>query len=503
MSRGLFCAPLLGQNCLSLLGGQRSDAHVRGGSVRLLPEVKPTAEQLPIVASNKRGVLLIKGAAGSGKTTTALMRLRQLCGWWVNRKRRLGLAGPVRILVLTFNRTLEGYIEALAREQVSETEQDLELEVSTFAKWAVGVMGGSINVEQAVCDGVLYRLCAAWGGTALYTKFLTDEVDYVLGRFQRGSLVDYVEARRDGRGIAPRMDTALRRRLLAEIIEPYQAEKARLRVADWNDLAIAAATATSAPWDVVVVDETQDFSANQLRAVLAHLTPEVYSATFVMDSAQQIYPRGFTWREVGVSLNPNDIHTLSGNYRNTKEIAAFAREIVAGIDIGDNGALPNLNASSRSGPKPTVLAGVYSAQMAWTLDNVVARANLAEESVAFLAPLGGNWFSETKRQLDARGIRWTELTRKSTWPGGDETAAICTLYSAKGLEFDHVIILGLNQQVTRHGDEAGDTDLDSLRRLLAMGVGRARTSVTIGYKPGEESSLVSLFAHGTFDLVSL
>jgi hypothetical protein len=42
-----------------------------------------------------RGYVLIRGA-GSGKTTTALLLLRQLCDSWLARRERLGLVAPVR-----------------------------------------------------------------------------------------------------------------------------------------------------------------------------------------------------------------------------------------------------------------------------------------------------------------------------------------------------------------------------------------------------------------------
>lgn len=96
-----------------------------------------------------------------------------------------------------------------------------------------------------------------------------------------------------------------------------------------------------------------------------------------------------------------------------------------------------------------------------------------------------------------------QLTRASSWPGGDETVALSTIHSAKGLEFDHVIILGLNQQVTPHGDGEGDAQLETLRRLLAMGIGRARKTVTLGFKAGEESNLVALLDTGTFERIEL
>lgn len=49
-------------------------------------------------------------AAGSGKTTTALLRLREQIQVRLSRRERFGHDTPVRVLVLTFNRTLEGYI---------------------------------------------------------------------------------------------------------------------------------------------------------------------------------------------------------------------------------------------------------------------------------------------------------------------------------------------------------------------------------------------------------
>ena len=47
--------------------------------MRTLQNVTPTPEQLPILTDDRPGFRLIRGAAGSGKTTAALLRLRQLC----------------------------------------------------------------------------------------------------------------------------------------------------------------------------------------------------------------------------------------------------------------------------------------------------------------------------------------------------------------------------------------------------------------------------------------
>lgn len=81
--------------------------------------------------------MLIRGAAGSGKTTTALLRLRALTKFFANRKRRNEDSIPVYVLVLTYNRTLRGYIDSLTRQLAMEMG-GVELEVSTFSRWARG-----------------------------------------------------------------------------------------------------------------------------------------------------------------------------------------------------------------------------------------------------------------------------------------------------------------------------------------------------------------------------
>ncbi|HYU23888.1 MAG TPA: hypothetical protein VEO74_01690, partial [Thermoanaerobaculia bacterium] len=76
---------------------------------------------------------------GSGTTTTALPRLKFLVRFWRERRVEMGIPGPVRVLVLTFNRTLRGYIEELTQQQI-QSGPDVALEVSTFAAWAQGLL---------------------------------------------------------------------------------------------------------------------------------------------------------------------------------------------------------------------------------------------------------------------------------------------------------------------------------------------------------------------------
>jgi len=467
--------------------------------MRILPAVTPTPEQLKILADSKPGFVLIRGAAGSGKTTTALLRLRQLCDTRLARNQRLGSTDPIRVLVLTYNRTLQGYITELARQQIAG-HRYLQLEVSTFGKWAVDLIGRTEILDHPETARLLRPHLASVPAS---DTFLTEEIEYVLGRFEPGKLDTYLTARRGGRGITPRVDQALRRRLLDEVIAPYAEAKKQMGAMDWNDIALAAKGVVGVPsWDVVVIDEAQDFSANQVRAVLAHLA-EDFSMTFVMDAMQRIYPRYFAWSEVGIAIKPGDTYTLTQNYRNTRQIAAFARPIVEGLDVDDDSALPDFRSAITDGPLPLVIAGRYSRQMDYIISRLLATVDFGNESVAFLQPRGGGWFSYLRDRLRSAGLPYTELTRASEWPTGTEAIALSTVHSAKGLEFDHVVLPGLNHEVTPHGTGDGDAQFDGLRRLIAMGVARARTSVIISFKPDDPSQVLRLLKQGTFELVTV
>ena len=474
--------------------------------MRLLPSVTPTDEQLQLIGDEKPGYRLIRGAVGSGKTTTALLCLHQLIRARLSRRMRQHHQEPVRVLVLTFNRTLQGYIDALARRAAPESDA-LELEVSTFSRWArslteVGdILGGDESSR-------LLRPHLQAFSTSRQHEFLVDEVHYILGRFaydprrfQPKSLSDYLGIRREGRGSSPRVARPTRERLIQEVIPAYMEEKRERGKIDWSDLALLAADADpELLYDVVIVDEAQDFSANQVRAISSHLHAE-HSTTFVLDAIQRIYPQFFRWSEVGIKARPEMSYRLKENHRNTAAIATFAYPLVKGLLLEDDGTLPDFSACSRPGKKPRVVAGKYSAQVTVMLDRLESTADLRKESAALLQPRGGRWFDEARRQLSLRGIPYCELTRQNEWPTGPEQVALCTIHSAKGLEFDHVLLPGLSQKVTPHGPDEGDADLERFRRMLAMAVGRARKSVMVGYKPGEESSLIGLLDPSTYRLI--
>ena len=215
--------------------------------------------------------------------------------------------------------------------------------------------------------------------------------------------IAYLNAERTGRGRAPAVPRTLRARLLSEVIEPYIGMKAKDGSVDWNDVAVEAASAGSRRYDVVVVDETQDLSANQVRAILHHLQ-EDHTTTFITDAMQRIYPQSFRWQEVGIEVRPQMVFTLAENHRNTSQTAHLASSLVADIPVEEDGVPPDAKSCRRTGEVPQVIVGRYSAQIQYMLDRLAPFLG-AGETVAILQPRGGGWFDFVKKALRERQYR--------------------------------------------------------------------------------------------------
>lgn len=408
------------------------------------------------------------------------------------RHTRLAISQPVRTLLLTYNRTLCGYVEALAEQQATK-RGGVEIEVSTYAKWAHQLVGAPkmCGYRQPHIHDIARQL-----NVSLPQDFLCSEVEYILGRFSP-DYVRYLDAERTGRGLSPRVERPVRERIL-ELIDRYRARLKNSKELDWEDLPTAALKAKPQNFEIIVIDEAQDFSANQLRSIQRHLA-SVSSLTLIVDTAQRLYPRGYTWAEAGIDARKATYYRLQENHRNTIEIATFARGVLTGLTVDDDGTLPDLARATRHGPKPSVFKGRYSAQLDFAIEHVRSNVDLNAETVAFLKPLGGAWFNHLKNRLQREHLPFEEITRTREWPNNKTNIVLSTMHSAKGLEFDHVIILGLSDEVTPHGQEADDDQLMTLRRLFAMAVARARKTVLIGFKDEEASSLVQYFQEGSFD----
>ena len=312
-----------------------------------------------------------------------------------------------------------------------------------------------------------------------------------MGRFLPKDYQVYCDARRDGRGQSPQMDKPLRQRLLDEIVYPYRKWKKDKAIKDFYDIACEMIDLeSSVTYDVIVLDETQDLTANQLRAVIKHCAADA-TITIVTDSTQRIYPRGATWQEAGINILPSRSFRLQRNYRNTRQIAALAAAIASGLPTDDDGSIPDPKRCTSDGSIPLLLRGTYPQQLAYVISQI-EKIDLASETVGFLHLKAGGWFKEVRKQLKLNGHGCCEIQGAQDWPEHAPNIGLSSFHSAKGLEFDHVFMIGLSDEQVSYGSDDQDDRYGSLRRLLAMGVGRAKKSLIMGVEPGKELTLLEI-----------
>lgn len=479
--------------------------------MKFLRPIKLTHEQIKVANLPLVGERLIKGSAGSGKTTVAIYRLMTVAKTIRDDKKRTGDTSPVICRIITYNNTLRSYVEALVNNEKNSLGNDAEIviHVSTFDKWAYDTcsaenlfyLTGSKNKTSQEGQAVVMRSIIKHGLASLDSEFALAEITYILGKYPPDQLNDYLITDRVGRGASPRVD----KKLMLEVAKDYIKWKTENKKNDGDDLSVMMQNhPTPQAHDVIIVDESQDMTANKMRAIKHFLKPIVGSLTLIYDSAQQIYRHGYTWKEVGINVAGGDrTVALTRNYRNSREIALYVNSILQNADLGQDGIAPDPTVCPATGVTPKVLGGRYPQQVDWAINHLRKTADLANETVAFLHPKGGGWFHYLISKLSENKIEYVELTGAQEWPDNDANTALLTMSSAKGLEFDHVYILGLDNELTPCTKEKDDDDRNWLIRLFAVACSRARKTLVIGGLSEAPSFLIALPAKDTYTEVKL
>jgi hypothetical protein len=226
-------------------------------------------------------------------------------------------------------------------------------------------------------------------------------------------------------------------------------------------------------YDAVLVDEAIDFQPDWIRCCVRALKDrEAGDLLVAVDGAQSIYGRdsSFTWKSVGVNA-VGRTKELRVNFRNTAEIITFAWLVAQGKERDGEGTEAHARvwpkSAKRQGPKPSYRACAGTGEER----AVVARAvqhfkslGVAESEIAVLYPRAvGDRINELYRFLGEGSVCW--MTNDKDWKARHEFMArpgvrLCTIHSAKGLEFQAVVFACLDQLPSPlSGDEAADANL--------------------------------------------
>jgi hypothetical protein len=444
--------------------------------------------------ARKPQVKLVRGVVGSGKTLILLYRAKfiseQNPRW--------------RVLVLAYNRSLKDYLSRIFAQLGGDPAR---VEIVNFHKWCYDLLSslGSFKppLDEASQRGLVVNLLKELDEPAFEPQFLVEEFNWIKEQLHYRRWADYMDPQkvsRTGRGHGLGREEAPKRRAIFNLFRQYQGELARHKLRDWADIPVQVLQAMDQgrlareQYHAILIDEVQDFAPAWFRVAFGMLKPETKMLFLAGDGTQRIYRRDFTWKALGLELNAQNSYILRRSYRSTREIIDLALEVVRDSQTlraemertGEPLVEPERDhAEARFGPLPVLLgfksAAGEAAGIAGEILSLLQQGYVAQDIVILLRHRDQS--EQIVRELHRQGIAARPV--KGDLDVGEPVVKVCTVHSAKGLEFEVVFICGLNQfKINEPVDTESDAFqrlLDQERKLLYVGMTRARRILYISY----------------------
>ncbi len=471
-------------------------------------------DQIRIVNSKPNGHVLVKGVAGSGKTTVAVSKIPVLVNHYMNQKDE--------ILFVTYNKTLIEYTQHLMKDMDIQQNLFFEFDVSKqlkvktidsiimqYARSLKPVCELATNVEMK--DVMLKAIAKVKRNYAKYElisekyyTFLSEEIDWLksCGYIERETYlnIDRIGRMSKGENRYRLQKNSPERSAIFDIYLLYEEIMKNEKLVDFktNALRVLEAFRTGQlkpkTYRHIIVDESQDLTRIQLE-IIKHLyreTEENASIMFIADVSQSIYTHswlsGQSFKSIGFDMSGKS-NILSKNYRTTYEIAQAAYSLIEKDDtIKQNDIFVKPVAIERHGDAPyykhydNVVQEVEG--IAKRIKQLVTRYQLKD--IVVVAANNG-CLSNIKDVLVRKGIP-AEIFNKAKPDFEEDTVRLFTLYSVKGLEFPVLFIACINEGVLPYSQE----EISIGRRLLYVGMTRAKQELYLSSSQKESVFIAEL-----------
>lgn len=450
-------------------GGQ-----TRSGKEPLVPSRRPElteAQKRAVEAACRNAVTAVKGAAGSGKTLVAAEIAERLTS---ERDLFSATERSGAVAVVTYTNALTKYTEGLvsAGIRVSTVHALLrDFLEGNGRKVRFPQKGAKRNFLETNLDKARFAV-----------DFVEEEFSYLLGRGLKDREA-YLKARRSGRGRALQSGE---RNYIFDLFERYLQHLDSQERIDFDDVGNAVLALCARRGEItsmvkhLIIDEVQDLPITWIQALRKTASGKI---VYIGDTAQSIYGKQFTWKEsIGQTVKPIE---LKSNFRNTQQIFEAADSILKfEYELNDGAAAEASQAgvaTRQHGRRPQVFF-CKSAEHE-KLDVLRKALELCESPGEGAICIGyrgmcanvGKVLDYVEEKLEGRGFS----VRRHSDEGGGKPARvhISTMHSMKGLEFDHVLLVGLNDaEFFREGQEE---DEETERRLVFVAMTRAKRTLSL------------------------
>ena len=475
-------------------------------------------EQRRIIENKPNGHVLVKGVAGSGKTTVAVHKIPFLLKDYTYEK-------DDKILVITYNKSLINYIKYIY-EEIERNKENEQLTLGIYES------GDKDKLYIETIDNMMFKYFTSYikeekleklrvATEKQINKAMVEAINVVKQEYEKVNVLDrknltfiieeirwmkscnytdieeYQTIDRIGRISNNNVESTHKlrknskiRKAIFEVMIQYNDNLKKEKLVDLQDVALMALRQAKREvgekYTHIIVDETQDLTRVQLEFIkILYMNRSYSSMLFVSDTAQSIYPeawlvKGRSFTSIGLDMTGKST-SLSKSYRTTMQIAYAAYSLIEddkNILEDDNFVKPSLIDKQGVYPvyrgfKNKVSEAEYIAE---TIENEL-KNKYDYKDIAIISKFK-NQLKDIKIFLEKNNIPYKELESNEELDFNEDCVKLLTMHCAKGLQFKAVIIAGLNDKIIPSRDFANefeDSDfVESIdRRLLYVGMTRA------------------------------
>jgi superfamily I DNA/RNA helicase len=405
------------------------------------------------------GPAQVTGGPGTGKTVTVLHRAAFLAARAVaspadGEPAAAGQAsgtapGGAQVLLTTFNGNLAQALQAQLDLLIRDAAVRSRVEVRNVDRLAYDVVRQARGHPVITDERVLrtrWARAAADGGLAFTPAFLKNEWEQVILAQDLRTEQAYLGCPRAGRGqpltrAQRRLVWQAAQRVTAELV--FACESTHLQLA--NEAARLLQQEGETRYRHILVDEAQDLHPAQWRLLRAAVAPGPDDLFIAADPHQRVYHSRVSLASLQISVRGRS-RRLSLNYRTTQEILAWAVPLlgadpVIGLD-GEADSLLGYRSPTR-GQRPQVKVAATRAEEFTNLAERV-RSWLStgiEPQAIGVTARSASLVRETRAALTGDGISTVPLRGR----GDPQAVRVGTMHAMKGLEFQAVAVIGVDQ----------------------------------------------------------
>ncbi|MBP3131329.1 UvrD-helicase domain-containing protein [Klebsiella pneumoniae] len=496
-----------------------------------------TESQKKFVFSESFGPDILKGAAGTGKTLSLILRSV------VQLKNAKKTENQLRAIFITHSiatkNNIENLIASNGGDEFINSGKLQSIEVTTLQEWCINNLGNRISATEYLDSDALEskQLQLLYINEALEDFFIKDyagSLNFISPKLKKffgnndpwgisillqEEISTYIKGRA-GDDLKTYMSLPRTKNIIPiendddfktifSIYNKYQEKLIALNLFDSDDITLSALKETSTPiwkrrrmtagFDIMYIDETHLFNINELSLFHNLLKPNSNHIVFTMDRSQATGDTTITKEDVAKELDANlaNEHGLSAVFRSSEHIINLASCVLAsGATLFQE--LENPLAESMTGHTSLIedkccvpyiitkqnASEVYRASFSF-VDHIAQELDISKSDV-LIVPCTDQVFKELKNFAESNDKEYISIERR-----GDnlavEAAATNNLYVIGGmdyiggLEFSVVVIVGADsdkfpEQSTYTGESLHFINYSSFNKLY-VAITRAKYQI--------------------------